>query len=500
MVNLTTGKKLAGPDWRPIEWTTIHEERWTKIEHVYESLSTDALKTKYLKQPIGEEDKSHQVRVELASMGNDLKEAVQSNAGLMSEYDIIEESPETLEESKSNIDRQGNSLNQYIVKVAASVLKNECVLLGCHLEEKQKVKKAGDRLPYFSCIDIPTRVFSPRLEMIDGEKKLTRISIRSDEEVDAGGFELENKEIYWVYSLASNLADPSAPRVATVQKYERIDKNGDIEATGEAKVLTGAKGEALTRLPFVWLGIDPESEIGSPGMPPFFSMAEKMIRLFNLESELDSIQRKVNIPMLTYEHMGAVPAEPKDVVLGPDRVLHHAKDTKSPSFAEPSGSSMTISEQRIQALKAEIRTEREKFLGVANQTATAALLDAGQVQMSIQTIAHSIESAFEEMFKLWALLSDRTYQDGDSAGGIRISLKFLKPPVNYQDVLTLSPMYELGVLQDVYEVRAKAMEIGYLTADIIEDAEKMREELSSKPLMINLEKMTEQNGKEVVLG
>ena len=73
--------------------------------------------------------------------------------------------------------------------------------------------------------------------------------------------------------------------------------------------------------------------------------------------------------------MGAVPEKPEDVILGPDSVIHHAKDTK-PGFAEPSGAAMTISEQRIQTLKEEIGQEREKFLSTT-QTATASLLNAG---------------------------------------------------------------------------------------------------------------------------
>jgi hypothetical protein len=518
MVVTPSTKVKAGPDWRPPSWENIHQHRWEKVDDVYEALSIATLKTKYLKQPIGEENESYGVRVDLASMSQDLKEAVQANAGLMSEFEIEEETPELLKESFTNVDKQGNSLSQFIVQAAASLFKNECVLLGCHID----TRKPGDlteRYPYFSCIDVPKRVFAPYVEMIDGASVLSRISIRSDEQVECDdGFALETRETYWVYRLryGSLNADQSLDlteenpgrklkRFATVQKYQREEgsKNGansELVPVSEEKVLTTAKSaqDPLTRLPFVWVGIDPNSKIGEPGMPPFFAMAEKLIRVFNLESELDAIQRKVNIPIPTQEHQGAVPEEPENVMLGADHVWHHAFGTHV-GFAEPTGSAIAISEQRIQALKLEIASEQERFLGSNPQTATASLLDAGQNQMSLQTIAHSIESATEELFKLWALMGDRTYTDGDDAGGISISFKFLKPPINYQDVLTLAPMFELGVFKDMYEVRAKAKEIGYLTDHIIEEADEMRLRDGAEPARLNLEKAT-RNGQPVILG
>lgn len=513
MVAIQGTRQKAGPDWRPSNWGNIHHHRWDKVDDVYEAVSTPGLKSKYLKQPIGEKNDSYTVRVDLASMGHDLKEAVQANAGLMSEFEVEEQTPELLKENLTNVDKQGNSLSQFVVQMAASLFKNECVLLGCHIETRKESDKS-ERSPYFSCIDIPKRVFAPHVEMVDGSRALTRVSIRSDEQIESDdGFSVETKETYWVYRLRRGnpfiqglVIDPNeeqnnGKRFATVQKYQREEGgNKELIAASDEKILTTAKSgqDPLRRLPFVWVGIDPNSQIGEPGMPPFYAMAEKLIRVFNLESELDAIQRKVNIPIPTQEHQGAVPDEPEDIILGADQVWHHAIGTKV-GFAEPTGSAIAISEQRIQSLKLEIAVEREKFLGTSPQTATASLLDAGQNQMSLQTIAHSIESAMEELFKLWALMGDRTYQEGDDAGGISITFRFLKPPVNYQDVLTLAPMFELGVLEDVYVVQAKAKEIGYLTDDIIKEADEMRSQAGSKPARLNLDRAT-QNGQPMVLG
>ena len=82
------------------------------------------------------------------------------------------------------------------------------------------------------------------------------------------------------------------------------------------------------------------------------------------------------------------PMKPEDITLGTDHVWWHAKGT-SVGFAEPKGTAMGISEERIQALKTEIKSEQERFLGVNREhTATAALLDAGQLKMNLNTISN----------------------------------------------------------------------------------------------------------------
>ncbi|MGL5719354.1 MAG: hypothetical protein ACRCYP_00950, partial [Alphaproteobacteria bacterium] len=59
---------------------------------------------------------------------------------------------------------------------------------------------------------------------------------------------------------------------------------------------------------------------------------------------------------------------------------------------------------------------------------------------------------------------------------------------------------ELGVFQDAYEVQAKALDMGYITKEMLEEAEKMRENASERPLRVNLEQAAQNNGKNVVLG
>ena len=254
---------------------------------------------------------------------------------------------------------------------------------------------------------------------------LTRISIRSyEDKPDAQGFDVEKVETYWVYRLGED-------NNVTQERWEKRQTKGGvvnrahgdgITLVSEPELITGANGQPLGRLPFHWLSLDPLAKVGEPGIPPFMGLTDKLIRLFNMESELDAIQRSVNIPIPKQGWPHKVPSEPEDVPLSRDFVWHYQAGGDV-GFAEPQGSGMAISDQRIQRLKEEIRAEQEKYITQVSQTATAALLDSGQTQMTMQWFSNAVESAFEELFKLWKLMSDPSFDASESAGGIKISLK-----------------------------------------------------------------------------
>ena len=172
-----------------------------------------------------------------------------------------------------NIDKEGSSLDTFLAKVVARAFRDECVLIGCHIERSEDSSSPDQRRPYFSCIDIPKSVFAPRVELIDGVNQLTRISIKSTESVAVeDSFEIQLREVYWVYRLTQT--EPGQ-RIATVQRYirerldqkQRQDKTNDIVPDGEERPLTNARNELLAILPFIWLGIDPNSKVGSPQIP-----------------------------------------------------------------------------------------------------------------------------------------------------------------------------------------------------------------------------------------
>ena len=506
MVKTNTQKR--GPNWRPESWVQM-EPLWVKIADVYEALATIDLKGAYLTQALGEFDESYQTRVELSSMGQDLLETVTSNAGLLLDFSFEDDTPTELVEDATSVDSDGNSFKSFLGKVICALLKDECVLLGCHIAAREE-RGSDMPLPYFSCISIPQSVYAPLMQRTwnDATRKmqngLVRIAIKSSEEVpstDPNDFSVEIEDIYHVYSLRR---EGNNRNVVAKQKFGVVksgERAGEFEAREEPVILNDVAGQPLQNLPFVWLSLS--GEIGRPQSPPFYSMAEKLIRLFNLESELDAIQRRVNIPIPHQGHVAGVPDEPEDITLGTDVVWHH--DANAPvGFVEPSGSAMGISHERINDLKAQIDRERDKFLALSPQeTATAALLDAGQTRMTLETISARIESSIQELFKLYKSLSDRTYRPGDPAGGIKISLKFLQEQITSEDIKTLPLMLESGILQDVYTARAKALQLGYLTPDLIQKAEELRSQASEDEDTLLLRQPLNLNGNSsepVILG
>jgi len=156
----------VGPDWRPPDWVQM-EPLWEKIRDVRDALSTDDLKGKYLKQALGDRDTSYLVRIELAEMGEDLEETIKANTGLLSKFDLRDDTPQTLKDNIQNVDLAGTNLRMYQANAVASAFANECVLLGCHTQRKEEA--GGSRRPYFSIVDIPKSVYAPRVEVIDDE-------------------------------------------------------------------------------------------------------------------------------------------------------------------------------------------------------------------------------------------------------------------------------------------------------------------------------------------
>lgn len=480
-VQKTGSGTKSGPSWRPQSWESDHVPMWQKVDDFYKQLRSAGAVPRYLHQAVGERNNSFQDRLDTISVDDDLRQAIKSNAGLLSDIHVKEGSPEALKDDKTNVDRQGSNLNQFVLKVISAALKNECVLLGCHLD-----KDGENRQPYFSCLDICTEVFSPLVTLVNGEKVLSRVSIKSHEQVpsdDPDDFAVKDLVIYTVYRWSGDTG-------VTVERYRKEEKGW----MGEGRApITKIDGSQLDKIPFVWLGVDPESKVGEPQTPPYYSMVCKLIRLLNMESELDAVQRKVNIPIPTEETPTADVSESpaKDLVLGTDHVWRHGKDTKV-GFAEPKGTAMSISHTRILALKDEIKAEKDKFIGLDDaQTATAVNIDSGQTRMSLNSIATAVESAFEELFKLYSGFSER-YREGDDSGGIEIHMNSIKPPVTLQDLQAVITVLESSLATD-YEGRAKLFSLGWLTDEVLESAKQMEEQGDLDLVRANFDLSTNRN-------
>ncbi len=465
----------VGPDWKPASWIGKYTILWQRINDVYQALCTSDLRRAYLEQAKAETDISYQSRVELATMDESLKKAIAANAGLLNEFEVSENSPDELQGEATSVTIENDNLKTYQGKVLHGAFKYGVVLCGCHIAPQSE--DPDGRVPYFSVVspdDLSSPLVQRRYDRQSGQYRnvLTRIAIRSYEDRPSdNGFSVQKVETYWVYRHGED-------DVVTKERWERrkaetTQSQGKLAIMGPPEVITNAAGEPLGRLPFIWFSLDPAAKVGQPVIPPFMSLTDKLIRLFNMESELDAIQRAVNIPIPAQGWPNKIPNEPPEIPMSRDFVWHYVQggDVK---FVEPAGTGMMISDQRIQTLKNEIREEKEKYINIS-QTATAALLEAGQTQMTMQWFANAIESGFEELFKLWALLSDRSYNPEESAGGIRISLKFLKPSASPQELQLIPLLLETGGFKDTFEVRAYLEAINFWTKEMEMKAELKRE-------------------------
>ena len=151
----------TGPDWRPVSWDSKYKILWQRVEDVYQALCTPEMRRVYLEQAKAEADPSYDTRIALATMDESLKRAISSNAGLLNEFEIKEDSPEQLLDDNTNVTIDNDNLKTYQGKVVHSAFKTSFVLLGCHIAPRDE---GGDnRTPYFSLVSAAD-IFAPLVQ------------------------------------------------------------------------------------------------------------------------------------------------------------------------------------------------------------------------------------------------------------------------------------------------------------------------------------------------
>lgn len=488
------------PSWVPDKWRNVYWPMWRVTKDVYEGFHSDHIKRRYLIQAEGENPFEYDARVQGAYLDEHYRITLEKNAGLIAQFDIEPDSPEELldEDFTRNIDNQGNSLKAFAQKTLARVFRDEFCLLGVSIPDAFGDHTDDDRDAYFTLTDARD-IRAPLIQHVDrngrpsrsGTLALTRVSIRRWVQRPVGEFAYEWRQEFWVYRLIEG--------VCTLQIYEAPAhfSNGLEEATTEDSdiaisvplpvtemvVVRDAAGRPLKQLPFVWYHIDKDANIGDPGTPPLLYLAETMITWFNKESQLDAAERRCNLPTPAQGHPGGVPDNPQDVRMGPGAVWHYDAEGDV-KFVEPSGKALGSTHERQKHREERVQRIDERFIGATSGgvslTATAVKLADRVSKITLELISQSLETAFAELFKLFALLTDPTYDPDDPAGGIRISRSVLEGTLQSTEIAVLLSMLQEQAI-DRFEFRAMMkLQSLQLNDDVMVVADRMREEFEEE--------------------
>ena len=488
------------PSWLPDKWRNDLWPLWRIVKDVYDGFHHDHVKRRYLIQAEGENPFEYDARVQGAYLDEHFRITLEKNAGLIAQFDVEPDSPEELldEEFVKNIDNQGNSLKAFAQKTLSRVFRDEFCLLGVSIPDAFGDSSDDEREAYFTLTDARD-IRAPLVQYVDknglpsrsGSLALTRVSIRRWVQIPVGEYAYEWRQEFWVYRLVGGICTLQifeAPSHFSNGVDEQLTDDAEIAIAvpipvTELAVVKDAAGRPLKQLPFIWYHIDKDANIGDPGTPPLLYLAETMITWFNKESQLDAAERRCNLPTPAQGHPGGVPSNPEDVRLGPGAVWHYdaAGDVK---FVEPSGKALASTHERQKHRENRVQRIDERFIGATSGgvslTATAVKLADRVSKITLELISQSLETAFAELFKLFALMTDPTYEPGDPAGGIRISRSVLEGTLQSTEIaVLLSALQEQGI--DRFEFRAMMkLQSLQLTDDVLTLAERLRKDFESE--------------------
>lgn len=501
------------PSWIPDRWRSDLWPLWTIVKDVYDGLHLDRIKRRYLLQANGESIEEYAIRTKGAYLDEHFRITLEKNAGLIAQFNVEPDSPEDLldPEYTKNVDAQGNSLQAFAQKSLARIFRDEFCLLGISLPDSEN--RNSERRPFFTLTDARD-IRAPLVQYVDengipsrsGKLALTQISIRRWIQVPKGSFSYEWRQEFWVYRLrdtgctvqiyeATSHRDLDAE--SGLNRDELIDSDTSFPVT-EERLITDAANRPVRQIPFFWFHLDKDASVGNPGTPPLLYLAETLIMWFNKESQLDAAERRCNLPTPVMSHPGEVPDNPPNVRLGPEGFIHHAAEGKF-YFAEPSGAALGSTHMRQVHREQRMQAIDERFLGAAaggggGLTATAVKLADRISKITMEVIAEGLETAFAELFKLYALFTDPTYTPGDPAGGIKVSRTVLEGDLQPTELaVILSWLQEQAI--DRFEARAMmTLQTLQLNDDVMAVAARLREEfeesldeqLASQPLIPGL--------------
>lgn len=412
----------------PSHWQQRVRE-WEILKDVFEGLHDKETRYKYLHQATFESPSNYKNRVRASHFDNFLKPTVQSYAGLLSNFDLLDETPEVVTRNLDNINKQGDNLITWLMDVDIAALRDDCCLALIDTEPLTEDNPRQESDPWVTLIDIRD-VFSPLVTLRQGEWVIERLVILRWVEVADGLFGSALQKEWCVY---------------TPGQSQRIieDKNGRLTAE-EPKIMTDAKGDVLDRVPIEWYSISGAKPL-SPNPAVFLGLAELNLKYFLKESELDDTESKVNTITPWRRWPKDVPPNPPPLPSGANKVIEMPQ-TGDTGLMEPKGAGLQIAYDRQNNRIERMDRIAQAFLqGSRERTATEAILESSQAKLSLRGIARRKESFVQRVFKWMARLSDPLFVEDDFVGGIKVSERHLQAPLTAQDFAQILSGWEIGL-------------------------------------------------------
>lgn len=388
-------------------------------------------KPTYLPQEQAEPPKAYKNRLNRSQFDSRFAPALRGFAGLLSAFSLTEDTPQSIQAAKDDIDQQGNSLQVFFAQADEMVLRDGgCGLLvefpktptdenGQPLIQNAADEVAFNLRPYFVLID-RRNILNWSMEYRQGKPFIKRVVIREMQLVDDGDYGCELKIFYRVLR-------PGSFEVWEIVRDGMSSWRPVLQDQGETN---------LDRVPLVWYSITENTLFHA--QPPFLNLARLNIEHFQKRSSLNEVLHKCNLPVP--KRKGAKPDKNgkfPPLALGPNTVVD-VPETGEFAFEEPKGTAIAATQADIVKLEDSMDRTTLAFLtgGEVQRTATEAIIDTAQARASAEGMAARKKSAIEQGFALWAAYTGET-----GKGSIDQDKQILEvPPTPQETQITLDAM------------------------------------------------------------
>jgi hypothetical protein len=344
---------------------------------------------RYLPKHPAESDGVYRQRIKKAFLDNFVGMAIEkANGKIFSQEIAVADLPPEIETLIENIDRQGRSLNAFIMDVSAQAFCDGISFAMVDMPRKPEgavtlaEEQALGLRPYAVHVK-PSSVLETLSEMIGGVETLTRVRIKecvSVPDAEWGYTEIEQVRVWY--------------KESGLVRWELYRQGGEFKAW----VMVD---QGFTTFKNIYLIPFYTNRTGfMEGLPPFQNIAESTVEHWQWKSEHAHALSMCCFGMYTAT---GVPEEFAFQV-GPAKTQTCTSPDAKFGVLETSGEGVTLAENALKAIESRIESAGVS-LRVENAgtvTATAAALDSDETNAGLKAVAHGFSNSIEQMVSAFA--------------------------------------------------------------------------------------------------
>jgi hypothetical protein len=401
-------------------------------------------KENYLHKSPQEPMQAYQRRLGMSVFNNKYRSLIEAVSGLLTAFDM-QGLPATFglaEDEGHGVDGQGSDFKGFFRTADEMAMRDGSVYIltnNAQLSlEEDADRTAADPLthPQWTLVD-RRNMLNWRTELRQGRQILTQCTIRVNNEVPMGEYGTAIAEQYHVLKLLDSGVE------LTVWE---IGDRGQLNQIGQAQTVP------LERIPLrAYPDItEPFPDKENPQIPHLLKAAELNVKLFQQESNLATIQYRVNAP--TVWRSSSLPMEQRSpIIFGPNHVIEIMRDSSTGTQSKDEVGVLELAGSGVEKLMISCEETRKLideeglgFLGNGGvqRSATEAYLSSARASSTVDGWARAKTQAIHALIEDWCMFSG---ENPDTAE-VEMDSSVLETPLDASEVAQLLALWSAGAI------------------------------------------------------